>query len=385
MTSHEIQVIWITAAVLHGSKGLLLLLLPTRFSGTLGRAARWWASGCLVFSLWFTLLIFLPPSVPSLFPTAAFGTLGFTLQLAAVAELTGQPWSRSWLWGPTLATVGTSLWAEGLYHNVTLSMLCSNAIRMIVMGAVAWQLLRPGRPFRPASDVAAGFVFITKASFTLGVIVFLLAASHLARSYAFGQVSLMTHNLAWIVLSNVAFVLFLLSISERINAETSYHATHDPLTNLLNRRAIEEVGSRLVRSAARHRQPFSAFMIDIDHFKQINDRYGHSVGDAILRQTAGGLLSIVRGEDLVGRWGGDEFCVLLPGATRAQAETVALRALEVLNQLELSEEKYTLRFSISIGIVTRQDGSLDLNSLLNQADIALYRAKETGRRRMVST
>ncbi len=154
-------------------------------------------------------------------------------------------------------------------------------------------------------------------------------------------------------------------------------ATVDALTGLRNRRWLDEAFARQLARASRSNQPLSVLMIDIDHFKRVNDKCGHTVGDAVLRRVAHTLAAGVRPQDLLARFGGEEFAVLLPGLETAQAIAVAERlrlgiqaAGDGLRQLPL--------ITVSVGVASAQHDET-LSALLNRADEALYRAKQSGR------
>jgi len=158
----------------------------------------------------------------------------------------------------------------------------------------------------------------------------------------------------------------------------------DRLTALPNRLHLEEHMSRLVSEAARHGRPFSVFMADVDHFKRVNDSYGHSIGDEVLRALAARMAKALRAEDMLGRWGGEEFLAILPNTTVEGAYVVAnrVRTMASSTPIETSTGEQ-LRITISIGCATAQDARDD--GYVERADEALYAAKEQGRDRVVSS
>jgi diguanylate cyclase (GGDEF)-like protein len=167
------------------------------------------------------------------------------------------------------------------------------------------------------------------------------------------------------------------SRSQRAQAET------DPLTGLANRRRASEVLGRYLRLADRHHQPVAVAMLDLDRFKQVNDRYGHAAGDAVLRRLAQ-LLRTFRGEDVVARWGGEEFLVGMYGTTRAHAVHRLAELLERLRRERLrAADDTTFHVSFSAGVVEYPSDAGDLQSLQAAADQALYAAKEAGRDRVL--
>jgi diguanylate cyclase (GGDEF)-like protein len=157
----------------------------------------------------------------------------------------------------------------------------------------------------------------------------------------------------------------------------------DELTQLANRRAFLEYGTTATDQSRRYRHPLSILMIDIDHFKRINDTYGHAAGDDALRAVAAELRKAARAADTPGRLGGEEFAILLPETTAAEALTVAERVRQEVKALRLAHEGVTIQFTCSIGIAELTETIEDIDTLLHHADEALYEAKESGRDRVV--
>lgn len=162
-----------------------------------------------------------------------------------------------------------------------------------------------------------------------------------------------------------------------------YRASHDMLTGLLNRSTILDSLNRELSRCRRNSANLAMMMADVDHFKRINDRFGHMAGDAALKETAARICSLVRDYDSVGRYGGEEFVIMLPGTGPAEAYDVAerIRADFSEQELQTSEGVFSLTLSIGVGIL---DCSTEFNvdTMIRQADQALYRAKEKGRNRV---
>lgn len=163
------------------------------------------------------------------------------------------------------------------------------------------------------------------------------------------------------------------------SAEQMAHT--DVLTGLDNRRAFFEHGQTLVNYCERNRLPLCIVMIDADHFKQINDNYGHSVGDAVLRNLATQLKRSLRKSDVCGRMGGEEFAMLLPDTPLAEATALAERFCQSYAAAPMNIEGVEVANTVSIGVAS--DG-YDIDHLLHCADEALYRAKAAGRNCVVS-
>lgn len=156
----------------------------------------------------------------------------------------------------------------------------------------------------------------------------------------------------------------------------------DPLTGLTSRRAFTETADTEIQRALRYRLPLSLLMIDLDHFKAINDTHGHVTGDAVLASFAHTVAQQVREVDVVGRLGGEEFVVLLPNVAAGEAAQVAERMRQAVADSELMVNGQRLVYTASFGVAEFDARELTLSSLLSKADIALYRAKRLGRNRV---
>jgi diguanylate cyclase (GGDEF)-like protein len=186
------------------------------------------------------------------------------------------------------------------------------------------------------------------------------------------------------VLPVLASVLFLLGLVERTTEELRASARVDFLTGVYNRRAVEELGERLIRGLRRDGDGLAAVVIDLDHFKALNDRHGHAAGDEALVKFAQRIAATLRAGDVFGRVGGEEFVVLLPKAdatiARLTAERLRLRITQPPFALACGEAAITA----SMGVAVLEPEDSDLRSLFARADAALYVAKAQGRNRVVS-
>ncbi len=163
------------------------------------------------------------------------------------------------------------------------------------------------------------------------------------------------------------------------NKELQYLATRDPLTSCLNRRTFFEIFDKQWTGAQRHQHSLSCFMVDIDHFKSVNDDHGHSVGDEVLRRVAKTIQKTARESDVVCRYGGEEFCVLLPETDTGRACQAAERIRRAIEGLEFENVSVTA----SLGVSSISLGAGDPQELLDQADKCLYIAKRAGRNQVI--
>jgi diguanylate cyclase (GGDEF)-like protein len=168
-----------------------------------------------------------------------------------------------------------------------------------------------------------------------------------------------------------------------LELQLTHVAQHDSLTGLYNRGHITEVALREIMRARRHQRPFAVAMLDIDHFKLINDTYGHDIGDLALKAFADTCRACVREIDQLGRIGGEEFVCLLPETAESEALACAERLRECVAALEIDTPKGKVHFTVSIGVAVLQPEGGNWEGLLRDADGALYQAKCEGRNRVV--
>ncbi len=165
-------------------------------------------------------------------------------------------------------------------------------------------------------------------------------------------------------------------------AQVQELAVVDELTGIPNRRHFFEVAGRDVATAKRHGRVLTAVMIDIDHFKQVNDAYGHPTGDDVIRGVVERLTANVRGTDLVGRYGGEEFALLLPDAD--PASTLPDRLRQCVAEAPIETRSGPVPVTISVGLAHLTPDDADIEAVLGRADAALYAAKRAGRNRVVT-
>lgn len=169
----------------------------------------------------------------------------------------------------------------------------------------------------------------------------------------------------------------------RLFRESQNQAITDALTGVHNRRGIFQLGEIEVKRSRRIHRPISVMMLDIDHFKQVNDRYSHAVGDQVLRMVAQRCLKALRGVDLIGRYGGEEFIILLPETNLAGARIIGERLRRSIMDSAFQTDAGEIYITSSLGIA--ESGKKEtLDQLVQRADAALYQAKNTGRNRVVS-
>jgi diguanylate cyclase (GGDEF)-like protein len=265
--------------------------------------------------------------------------------LAAVGLLAG---AGIWAFGARLRTEAVHAAVVGL---------------TLVIGLVAWRsVTRVGivglGPVLIAVGLYAAHFFSLRAA-RLHVLLLVVVAS--AGAWAARPSGFLVQ---WVVL--VVAAITLTEVQARLALHLRTAAATDPLTGVANRRAWEAEASRSLAHAARTGEPLSVAILDLDDFKEVNDRLGHGAGDDLLRDLTSGWSRRLRQADLLGRYGGDEFVLCLPATDRSGAE-------EILERLAASHE-----FAWSGGVATAEDGDT-LTTVLARADADLYRQKRSGR------
>jgi diguanylate cyclase (GGDEF)-like protein len=167
------------------------------------------------------------------------------------------------------------------------------------------------------------------------------------------------------------------------NRELHLLSITDGLTGLFNRKHLMDLFDMEMARTRRYRIPFTVMIADIDHFKKINDTYGHLAGDSVLRRIADTLVQVVRECDHVGRYGGEEFLIILPNSDAIGAMQMAQRIREKISQVRFHNDGNTISMTISVGVAQCVDGKDSVEAILSRADTALYQAKANGRNQAI--
>lgn len=175
------------------------------------------------------------------------------------------------------------------------------------------------------------------------------------------------------------FFVALISQLDRSEAKLRALSIMDDLTDVYNRRYFIEQAEKEIAKAMRYGNVFSVLALDIDHFKKINDTYGHFAGDAVLQAMCNTCMNNLRTMDIFARFGGEEFMFLIPESNKIDIEAFAEKILQALEKTEVFYHNDTIRFTVSIGVKTYDASVTSLEILLKAADDALYEAKRRGR------
>jgi diguanylate cyclase (GGDEF)-like protein len=219
----------------------------------------------------------------------------------------------------------------------------------------------------------------------LTMVGFLVGNQHLDQPYSSNAVATGFLAMAYMGVSFHAYVDRSMSYFKRMrdyNAQLHDLASHDPLTRVLNAGAYYRACDQQIHASQRANQPFAVLFIDLDHFKSINDTYGHAVGDDVLRAVAQALQANVRRSDVVGRIGGEEFSVFLPNTQVKGAELLAENLRVAIETIQIEVDGVRLKITASIGVAAKRFDEETMQAIQQHADQAMYEAKRGGRNRV---
>jgi diguanylate cyclase (GGDEF)-like protein len=291
----------------------------------------------------------------------------------ALSQFTGFTYSKAFVIG-VIATVLLFLvyftyWEDDMGKRIIAVSLGSVAIAFVLI----YQLWRTQKtPLRFSANL------MLVSFLVYGIFLIVRTVSIILNppdTFSFSPVQSATYLLSF-ALSFFWSMGFILMVSQRLRNDLMEVATIDVLTRIPNRRATQAFLEKELSRAQRNQSEFSVLLIDIDNFKQVNDRWGHSVGDDVLVKTAAIFQSMVRKQDWVGRWGGEEFLMILPGSPDCDAEALAERVRSEIASSEYSYGVESFGITVSIGVACAKPSD-QIDEILKKADQALYRAKRT--------
>jgi diguanylate cyclase (GGDEF)-like protein len=288
----------------------------------------------------------------------------------------GLRWKLPWLLA--LAQGCLMAWLAVGAESVAARLFVFNGAGMLTMAAAAIAVRPPKHgSLRTAARLARGIFALTALLYASRVIWFAVFGAPDAVTAPIGiQVYV---GLALSLLQIGATFSFLLMQNFRLNDELREQADVDALTGLFNRRGLDLRARRLLARSRTARGEMAFVLMDIDHFKQINDTYGHPVGDEVLCWLSEKLPELLRPNDLLGRYGGEEFVALLPDADLATAKKVAERIRSSIAAMAAEFDGTSIRITLSLGIALASEANYDLDTSLAHADTGLYLAKNAGR------
>ena len=273
--------------------------------------------------------------------------------------------------GLILAAVGTSIWFTYMQPDYGIRLQLSTAIVATVCLAHAWLM------WKKSGKTLAGRIAL---AVLIGGAAVQLMRFVTAGLYPAGENAMDASAQNVTYLAAFAFAIVLIAISqvllatERLREELERAATHDSLTDAYTRRYMKEALQRELSRCLRHKRQMAVLLIDIDHFKKVNDSLGHLEGDRVLTEFVANIKALLRGADLLGRFGGEEFVVLLPETTLTVATAVAERVRSAMSSWGGP--------TVSVGVTSSRTNGDSVDAVLARADAAMYRAKSKGRNRV---
>ncbi len=321
-----------------------------------------------------------PDAVTVVVPNALI-MLCMSLQAAAILEFFGKKLSILWHVLPPLLIGGLlAIMLDNLAARVIVTSAGFGG-GMLVTGLML-QRIDSGSERSARLMVMSGFLAGAFAMFArvIGMVIEPgVVKDFVSPSYFQGAIFLV--SLAVILITSVGFLLMHM---ERAEEAANRLAVTDPLTGSFNRRTFLQLGEKEIARTRRAKGAMSLLMLDLDHFKRVNDQYGHQAGDEALKAVVNSLQDSLRREDLLVRYGGEEFCVLLPDVPLDQAALLAERARAAVERTGFTFRGRVIPLTISIGVaLLARDSTEDIERLVSRADEALYSAKVSGRNRVV--
>lgn len=274
--------------------------------------------------------------------------------------------------------VATSAWWGLVQPDLTQRLIAISLVLAWMLGYSAWTIYRRSDARGPIRHVAGGAFLFSALIMAYRSVVLVYDPGQVTTVFQLTHVQLLTYALGGI-LPVVATLGFLLLCTERSQRELERAARVDYLTGVYNRRAIEELGTRAIAAARRHGMSLAALVVDIDHFKRINDELGHAAGDHALVRAVERIRDELRAEDLLGRLGGEEFIVLMPSTDSTSAVAAAERIRESFSAQPLVLGDQRRQVTLSIGVAVLAPADRQFSQLLQRADRAMYAAKKAGR------
>lgn len=360
-----------------------LLALVDKHAGDV-RGARQWAVAelCFGIALGLTATLTLMPQPMMIGFIAAIMGLGIGLRYNGIEAFKGQA-CRYWIPAALIALLAAqSIWFSVVNDNAQGRIVSNWLVLALANAACASALfVRVPQPLRTAYWLAGGSFIVLALAMLLRAVFALLLPPESISLFSPSNVNPPVFFIANLAQMSLSCSLVLM-INYRLADDLVALAATDSLTGLLNRRSLDQAALRLSAHARRSGRPLAIVVIDVDHFKLINDQYGHPAGDEVLRWLATLMQSAIRSEDYLARIGGEEFSILLPASCEAEAAVLGERIRSEFAQLTVPWASANLRCTLSVGVADSTAAGADLAGLLAAGDNALYRAKREGRNRV---
>ncbi|HEY0178332.1 MAG TPA: GGDEF domain-containing protein [Dokdonella sp.] len=376
----DIHTAMIVASLLTLGVGASLAFAALRYPAPLRDAMRVWIVGLLLQAFSLSAAGIFATLVPWLVVTSnTVYALAYAEMARAQRLFSHQPRRFSAAW--PVAAIGLLSFAFAIVWPSSRWRIATTSVPIIALqSTIALSILRGRAELRPAAYLTATLFFACAALTALrgGVELAGPALVPAVVHDAVRDAALLFSS----ILPPLATIGFMLMCGDRLNEELIELAMVDPLTGAYNRRTLAGLAGRAIADARRRGAPLSLLAIDVDHFKRINDEFGHDVGDEALRHVVATIRAELAAHQVLSRIGGEEFAVLLPDADEDAACAIAERLRLRVARSPFVAGAATLTPHVSIGVVALGARTADLASLLREADLALYAAKRAGRDRI---
>lgn len=375
----DTRTLMMLAALLTLLIGLSLRYVLREYPADLYPSIRRWTFGIVTQATAWTLYS-LRDQIPDWLSVVAANTLlslAFAKQTQAVRVFGGLRVTHTATYTPVLLVLFVEIVFTYVVPSMRLRLLTATPLFCLQMVYGGMSLLGAPQARRSSHRLTAAAFFALAAVLGMRVI-YESMATQVWRT-AFWTSPMQTTVFAFASFFPVVATLgFVLMCSDRLYQELERQAMTDALTGIRNRRTLNEQATQALALAQRHARPLALLLIDVDHFKQINDMYGHDAGDAALQLLATALQRALRSEDLCGRLGGEEFVAVLPESDEGAARASAERLRHAVEHLAFNVYGVPVPLRVSIGVAVMCEGD-EFADLLRRADLAMYAAKRAGR------
>lgn len=350
------------------------------------RGVRWWATAMSSFLLSLILIAFrgfIPPFFSKTLVNLS-ATIGHLCFWYGIRVFFNRPLNvYALVCGAILTTTTTIASSLSLFFPQLISyQIITLSINYSIPNALsAYELLRHGRHSKTAKYL--GYINIASAfiNFIHGILILYTHSFNTFFSTGWGTSAYILWCNATLLFTTFGLIML---IVEELNTKLAQQAIEDPLTGLFNRRALNKVSSAYITSCQQKEKKLGLLMLDIDHFKIVNDTYGHAIGDLLLKHFATEVSTCLRTNDSLYRIGGEEFLIIIPDCSLSTLQTVGERIRAHIEQTPLTMPHGTIHNTVSIGCSLSCVHDTCLNSAIERADNALYFAKENGRNRVTT-
>jgi len=365
-----------------------LLALAGLHAGDISSGIRQWALASLCIGFGLLPAYYFRVPAPGYEWAVVCGSLliatGIGLQYTGIQTFKGEPSRRKLVALLVVVALLENIWWSVLQPDVAARSIANSLLFGAGFAACARALLiQIEAPLRTAYWFTGASFAVLASTLWLRALMIELAPAGTYALYINTPLNSWSFFISSVVQLCVTFG-FVLMVNYRLIADIHKIASRDVLTNAFTRRRLEEEALRLLARCARTDDVLAIMMIDVDHFKSVNDRFGHLVGDKVLQRLATIVQQAIRTDDYFARYGGEEFCILLLSTTEQEALLLAERLRESYATMTLEAGGSLLRSTVSIGVADSTQAGLEWQALISAADQALYRAKQAGRNRVVS-